>query len=131
MTGQGALLLMAIGAVIGLYAVLMLAALACRSPADAENRRTISRTLRSCANLLPILCGLVALVYVTIIDPLLPGYTNNLGVVLTWGCIFSPPLLAVLVTFLLPRKLYRVASSWWGPVVYLGLGFLVLVIGLF
>jgi hypothetical protein len=95
-----------------IYVVLMLAARFWRSHDEDASRRTVSRSLRLLANLLPVASASAFLVYEKILQPLLPGHYSNVGFLATWGCILLPLPLALMVTFWIPPRLYRAASSW-------------------
>lgn len=104
--------------IVPIYVVLMIAALFWRSPDEDGSRRTTSRSMRSCANLLPIAAAFAFLAYEKLVEPLLPGGYSDVGFFATWGCILSPLPLALMVTFWLPPRFYRVASSWWCAALY-------------
>ena len=104
--------------VVPIYVVLMIAALFWRSPDVDGNRRTTSRSLRSCANLLQIAAAFAFLALKKVVVHLLPGYYSDVGYFVVWGCLLSPLPLALVVTFWLPPRFYRVASSWWWMVLY-------------
>jgi hypothetical protein len=95
-----------------IYVVLMLAGLFWRSHDEDTSRRTVSRSLRLFANLLPVASASAFLVYEKILQPLLPGHYSDVGFLATWGCILLPLPLALMATFWIPPRLYRAASSW-------------------
>jgi hypothetical protein len=104
--------------ILPIYVVLMLAALFWRSPEKDQSQRTASRSLRSFANLLPIAAAIAFLAYQKLVGPRLPGHYSDAGFLATWGCILSPLPLALLATFWLPPRLYRVSSSLWWVALY-------------
>lgn len=99
-----------------IYLLLLGASFLAPRPGGPPTAPSASRTIRTCANLLPF--GIVAalLVYRFVVLPHLPPHYSDWGFLFTWACILSPPVLAALATFLVRRwpGIYEVTSkAWW------------------
>jgi hypothetical protein len=112
---------------VPVYGLLMVAALVKRPFEKRASGRTPSRSLRLCANLLPITMAAALLAYKYLARPLLPGHYSDLGFFVTWGCILSPLPLVLAANYVLSRlpRLYQVVSSPWWMALYGAIGAMV------
>jgi hypothetical protein len=103
------------------YVFLMVVAFFRRSSRKSVSGRTASRSIRTCANLLPITVLVFVIILIYLVNPMDSGHhPSTLETYLVWGCLLSPFPLALILTYPVSRlpRLYRVTSSPWWMLLY-------------